>query len=78
MNCRISSSSLSVRTRIPKESGEAIIAPEPGDSRRFLYNTAMIWPKIMQMPIGRLIEKLREMDGIKDRIRLGGLARRQR
>ncbi|KAG2324002.1 hypothetical protein Bca4012_038350 [Brassica carinata] len=59
MNCRTSSSSLSVRTRIPKESGEARIAPEPGDSRRFLHNTAMIRPEIMQMPIGgSLIKKL--------------------
>ncbi|CAH8392696.1 unnamed protein product [Eruca vesicaria subsp. sativa] len=76
MNCRISSSSLSVRTRIPKESGEATrISPEPGDSRRFLHNTAMIRPEIMQMPIGEsLIEKLREIDGSKDRIRLDGIA----
>ncbi|KAL0885876.1 hypothetical protein Bca101_009859 [Brassica carinata] len=73
-NCRISSSSLSVRTRVPKESGEARIVPEPGDSsisRRFLHNTAMIRPEIMHMPVGEsLIEKLREIDGSKDRIRL--------
>ncbi|XP_010472374.1 PREDICTED: calcium uniporter protein 2, mitochondrial-like [Camelina sativa] len=79
MNCRISSSSLAVRTRVPKESGDtARIAPEPGDmgvSRRFLHNTAMIRPEIMQMPVGEsLIEKIREIDGSKDRIRLDGLA----
>ncbi|CAH8381763.1 unnamed protein product [Eruca vesicaria subsp. sativa] len=68
-NCRTSSSSVSVRTRI---------APEPGDSsgpsRRFFHNTAAIRPEIMQMPLGEgLIEKLREMDGSKDRIRLDGI-----
>lgn len=77
-NCRISSSSLSVRTRVPKESGEARIAPEPGDSsisRRFLHNAAVIRPEIMQMPLGEsLMEKLREIDGSKDRIRLDGIA----
>lgn len=79
MNCRISSSSLAVRTRVPKDSGDTTrIAPEPGDlgiSRRFLHNTAMIRPDIMQMPVGEsLIEKIREIDGSKDRIRLDGLA----
>ncbi|ESQ46315.1 hypothetical protein EUTSA_v10000226mg [Eutrema salsugineum] len=78
MNCRISSSPLAVRTRVPKESGETKIAPEPGDSgisRRFLHNTPMIRPEIMQMPVGEsLMEKLRELDGSKDRIRLDGLA----
>ncbi|WZZ82792.1 hypothetical protein YC2023_103364 [Brassica napus] len=77
-NCRISSSSLAVRTRVPKESGDARIAPEPGDSsisRRFLHNTAMIRREIMQMPVGEsLIEKLREIDGSKGRIRLDGIA----
>ncbi|KFK32706.1 hypothetical protein AALP_AA6G278300 [Arabis alpina] len=75
MNCRISSSSLSVRSRVTKESTQ--IAPEPGDSmntRRFLHNTAMIRPEIMQMPIGEsLIEKIREIDGSQNRIRLDGL-----
>ncbi|KAJ4902860.1 Calcium uniporter protein 2 [Raphanus sativus] len=68
-NCRTSSSSVSVRTRI---------APEPGDagiSRRFFHNNTMIRPEIMQMPLGEsLIEKLREIDGSKDRIRLDGIA----
>ncbi|XP_006294451.2 calcium uniporter protein 2, mitochondrial [Capsella rubella] len=79
MNCRISSSALAVRTRVPNESSDtARIAPEPGDlgnPRRFLHNTAMIRPEIMQMPVGEsLIEKIREIDGSKDRIRLDGLA----
>ncbi|CAF1861030.1 hypothetical protein Bca4012_033050 [Brassica carinata] len=68
-NCRTSSSSVSVRTRI---------APEPGDSgisRRLLHNTAVIRPEIMQILVGEsLIEKLREIDGSKDRIRLDGIA----
>ncbi|XP_048612331.1 calcium uniporter protein 2, mitochondrial-like [Brassica napus] len=68
-NCRTSSSSVSVRTRI---------APEPGDSgisRRFFHNTAVIRPEIMQILLGEsLIEKLREIDGSKDRIRLDGIA----
>ncbi|CAN7060182.1 unnamed protein product, partial [Brassica rapa subsp. trilocularis] len=68
-NCRTSSSSVSVRTRI---------SPEPGDSgisRRFFHNTAVIRPEMMQMPVGgSLIEKLREIDGSKDRIRLDGIA----
>ncbi|OAP08609.1 hypothetical protein AXX17_AT2G19410 [Arabidopsis thaliana] len=80
MNCRISSSSLAVRTRVPNDSTDTTkIAPEPGDlamSRRFMHNSAMIRPaEIMQMPVGEsLIEKLREIDGSKDRIRLDGLA----
>ncbi|KAJ0252307.1 Calcium uniporter protein 1 [Hirschfeldia incana] len=57
MNCRISSSSLAVRTRVPKEPGEATIDSEPGDS----------WIK---RPFGETLrEKLRE----NDRIRLDGL-----
>jgi len=80
MNCRISSSSLAVRTRVPNDSTDTTkIAPEPGDlamSRRFMHNSAMIRPaEIMQMPVGEsLIEKLREIDGSKDRIRLDGLS----
>ncbi|KAG7567462.1 Calcium uniporter protein C-terminal [Arabidopsis thaliana x Arabidopsis arenosa] len=79
MNCRISSSSLAVRTRVPTDSTDTTkISPEPGDStisRRFMHNSAMIRPEIMQMPLGEsLIEKLREIDGSKDRIRLDGLA----
>ncbi|KAJ4913903.1 Calcium uniporter protein 1 [Raphanus sativus] len=61
MNCRISSSSLAVRTRVPKEPGEATVDPEPGES--WLDTT-------MKMPFGETLrEKLRE----NDRIRLDGL-----
>ncbi|XP_010437300.1 PREDICTED: calcium uniporter protein 1, mitochondrial-like [Camelina sativa] len=79
MNCRISSSSLAVRTRVPNNLGEATIDPEPGDltiSRRFLHKDSMSRADgTMKMSIGEgLIEKLREMDVNKDRIRLDGLS----
>lgn len=79
MNCRISSSSLAVRTRVPKDPGEATIDPEPGDlsiSRRFLHKISMNqMDTALKMPIGEsLLEKLREMDVNKDRIRLDGLS----
>ncbi|XP_010531188.1 PREDICTED: calcium uniporter protein 2, mitochondrial-like [Tarenaya hassleriana] len=78
MNCRISSSSLAVRTRIPKDPGESDIVPEPGDSgviRRFLHQSSMIRPDILKTPMGgNLIEKLREMDLLGERMRLEGLA----
>ncbi|KAF2541204.1 hypothetical protein F2Q68_00028721 [Brassica cretica] len=62
MNCRISSSSLAVRTRVPKEPGEATVDPEPADSWMDMTMT--------KMPFGEsLREKLRE----NDRIRLDGL-----
>ena len=62
MNCRISSSSLAVRTRVPKEPGEATVDPEPADSWMDMT--------MMKMPFGEsLREKLRE----NDRIRLDGL-----
>ncbi|CAA7056559.1 unnamed protein product [Microthlaspi erraticum] len=79
MNCRISSSSLAVRTRVPKDPGEATIDPEPGDlsmSRRFLHKISMNRIETaLKMPIGEsLLETLREMDVNKDRIRLDGLS----
>ncbi|KAH0940557.1 hypothetical protein HID58_000194 [Brassica napus] len=62
MNCRISSSSLAVRTRVPKEPGEATVDPEPADSWMDMT--------MMKTPFGEsLREKLRE----NDRIRLDGL-----
>lgn len=71
-NCRISSSSLSVRTRVPKDPGEGAIDPEPGDStisRRFLHKISV------NLPIGEsLMLKLREMDVNKDRIRFDGIS----
>ncbi|XP_006411958.2 calcium uniporter protein 1, mitochondrial [Eutrema salsugineum] len=79
MNCRISSSSLAVRTRVPKDPGEATIDPEPGDSTislRFLHKIFMNrMDNTLEIPIGEsLIGKLREMDVNKDRIRLDGLS----
>ncbi|KAL1215498.1 Calcium uniporter protein 1 [Cardamine amara subsp. amara] len=73
MNCCISSSSLAVRTRVPKD-------PEPDDStisRRFLHKISMnhMDTTLKNMPIGEsLMKKLREMDVSKDRIRLDGLS----
>ncbi|KAG2244459.1 hypothetical protein Bca52824_093684 [Brassica carinata] len=80
MNCRISSSSLAVRTRVPKDPGEASVDPEPGDlssvPRRFLQNVAVNWmDTTLKKPVGEsLMEKLREMDVNKGRIRLDGLS----
>lgn len=79
MNCRISSSSLAVRTRVPRDPGEATIDPEPDDfsiSRRFLHKISMKGiDTTLNMPIGEsLMKKLREMDVNKDRIRLDGLS----
>ncbi|KFK30300.1 hypothetical protein AALP_AA7G243800 [Arabis alpina] len=72
MNCRISSSSLSVRTRVPNDPGEGKIDAEPGDSsnaKRFLHKMSM------NLPIGEsLMLKLREMDVNKDRIRFDGIS----
>ncbi|AEE86706.1 calcium uniporter (DUF607) [Arabidopsis thaliana] len=80
MNCRTSSSSsLAMRTRVPKDIGEATIDPEPGDltiSQRFLNKFSMNGiDTTSKMSIGEsLMEKLKEMDMNKDRIRLDGLS----
>ncbi|CAN7120211.1 unnamed protein product [Brassica rapa subsp. narinosa] len=79
MNCRISSSSLAVRTRVPKDPGEATVDPEPGDvsvSRRFWQNIAVNWmDTTLKVPVREsLMDKLREMDVNKGRIRLDGLS----
>ncbi|CAL9228260.1 unnamed protein product [Arabidopsis halleri] len=79
MNCRTSSSSLAVRTRVPKDIGEATIDPEPGDltiSRRFLHKFSMNGiDTTSMMSMGEsLMGKLREMNVNKDRIRLDGLS----
>ncbi|EOA16793.1 hypothetical protein CARUB_v10005013mg, partial [Capsella rubella] len=82
MNCRISSSALAVRTRVPNDPGEARVDPEPNDltmSRRFFHKYPMNHrgDGTTKMSIGEsLIEKLREMDVNKDRIRLDGLSHR--
>ncbi|EFH45278.1 transcription factor [Arabidopsis lyrata subsp. lyrata] len=79
MNCRTSSSSLAVRTRVPKDIGEATIDPEPGDltiSQRFLHKFSMNGiDTTSKMSMGEsLMGKLKEMDVNKDRIRLDGLS----
>ncbi|KAG7540105.1 Calcium uniporter protein C-terminal [Arabidopsis thaliana x Arabidopsis arenosa] len=79
MNCRTSSSSLAVRTRVPKDIGEATIDPEPGDliiPRRFLHKISMNGiDTTSKMSMGEsLMGKLKEMDVNKDRIRLDGLS----
>ncbi|KAF3488868.1 hypothetical protein F2Q69_00057962 [Brassica cretica] len=79
MNCRISSSSLAVRNRVPNDPGEATVDPKPGDvsvSRRFLQNITVNWmDTTLKKPVGEsLIDKLREMDVNKGRIRLDGLS----
>ncbi|CAE6155332.1 unnamed protein product [Arabidopsis arenosa] len=65
-----------MRTRVPKDIGEATIDPEPGDliiPRRFLHKISMNTTSKMSMGES-LMEKLREMDVNKDRIRLDGLS----
>ncbi|KAJ0240788.1 Calcium uniporter protein 1 [Hirschfeldia incana] len=79
VNCRISSSSLAVRTRVPKDPGEASVDPEPDDvsvSRRFLQSIAVNWmDTTLKKPVGEsLMDKFREMDVNKGRIRLDGLS----
>ncbi|XWS29327.1 hypothetical protein CRYUN_Cryun24cG0019600 [Craigia yunnanensis] len=84
-NCRISSST--VQNRISKKAGKATTAmpPDPGDGngnvngngmfRRFLHKEAMVSPAMRKLPMGeKLMEKLREFDISKDRIRLEGLS----
>jgi len=68
-----------MRTRVPKDIGEATIDPEPGDltiSQRFLNKFSMNGiDTTSKMSIGEsLMEKLKEMDMNKDRIRLDGLS----
>jgi hypothetical protein len=80
-NCRISSSSLQSRT--PSTAAHRDIAPEPGDSttdgvfRRFLHKRAVFQPEIGQRnpsSADGLLQKLREMDIARSRIRLDGLS----
>ncbi|OMO56838.1 hypothetical protein CCACVL1_26230 [Corchorus capsularis] len=86
-NCRISSST--VQNRMSQKAGKATtaMAPDPGDSnangnvsgngifRRFLHKGTILSPAIRKMPMGEnLMERLREMDISKDRIRLDGLS----
>ncbi|XP_022775266.1 calcium uniporter protein 2, mitochondrial-like [Durio zibethinus] len=82
-NCRISSST--VQNRIPKKAGKATVsmAPDRGDGngngngmfRRFLHKGAMVSPAMRKLPmVENLMERLREFDISKDRIRLDGLS----
>lgn len=83
-NCRISSST--VQNRISQKAGKAstAMAPDPGDSngnvngngmfRRFLHKGAMLPMAMRKLPMGEnLMERLREINVSKDRIRLEGL-----
>ncbi|AET03972.1 calcium uniporter protein 2, mitochondrial [Medicago truncatula] len=79
-NCRISSSSL--QSRHPSFVANRDIAPEPGDSsndgvlRRFLHKQAVFNSELRPPHPGGsdgLLQKLREMDIARNRIRLDGL-----
>jgi len=79
-NCRISSSSL--QSRNPSSVANRDIAPEPGDSsndgvfRRFLHKQAGFKSELRPPHPGGsdgLLQKLREMDIARNRIRLDGL-----
>ncbi|KAJ1376428.1 Coiled-coil domain containing protein, C-terminal [Sesbania bispinosa] len=77
-NCRISSSS--VQSRIPSSTAaKRDIAPDPGDDgifRRFLHRRAVFQPELRSPPASadNLLQKLREMDIARSRIRLDGLS----
>ncbi|KAK7359961.1 hypothetical protein VNO77_01930 [Canavalia gladiata] len=75
-NCRISSSS-SVRSRIASNAAKPDIAPEPGDNgifRRLLHKRAVFSPELRPPAAAdNLLQKLREMDIARSRIRLDGL-----
>ncbi|RDX79794.1 Calcium uniporter protein 2, mitochondrial, partial [Mucuna pruriens] len=75
-NYRISSSSSSsVRSPIPKKPN---IALDPGNSgiffRRFLHKRAVFQPELRPPPADILLQRLREMDIARGRLRLDGLA----
>ncbi|KAH1082164.1 hypothetical protein J1N35_021925 [Gossypium stocksii] len=82
-NCRISSPT--VQKRIARKTGKAATAMtvEPGDAkgngngmfRRFLHKGSMASPAMRKLPMGEnLMERLREIDVSRDRIRLDGLS----
>lgn len=86
-NCRISSSSVAVKTLIPPDPSK-VIAPDPGDDRvhgRFLQSrpiyqsaaaAASTAPDLRSFPRGeKLLDKLRDMDIGRNRVRLDGLVR---
>ncbi|XP_020205888.1 calcium uniporter protein 2, mitochondrial isoform X2 [Cajanus cajan] len=72
-NYRISASS-SLRSPIPTKPD---IAPDPGDGgifRRFLHKRAVFRPELRPPATDDLLQRLREMDIARSRIRLDGLA----
>ena len=78
--CRITPSSSSMASKsLTTHPPDNKIAPDPGDNgtfRRFLhrYPSPAISPDLRSLPSGeKLIEKLREMDTERNRIRLDGL-----
>lgn len=79
--CRISSSSMSARKLNPPQPDDKI-APDPGDNgifrrfihRRAIYSSPATSPELRSLPTGgSLVEKLREMDISRSRIKLDGL-----
>ncbi|KAJ4845209.1 hypothetical protein Tsubulata_035467 [Turnera subulata] len=79
-NCRISSSSGHFPNRILQNPAKSSIAPDPGDNggvfKRLLHKRVVFRsPSSQPMQIGEsLVEKLRELDVARDRIRLDALA----
>ncbi|KAI4327550.1 hypothetical protein L6164_019998 [Bauhinia variegata] len=79
-NCRISSSS--VQTRMPSGDRKPDMAPDPGDNgilRRFLHKCVLsqpaFSPELRSHPLGEnFMEKLRDIDIARNRIRLDGLS----
>ncbi|MCD9646877.1 hypothetical protein HAX54_037118 [Datura stramonium] len=79
--CRTSSSSMSARTLTPPRPDNKI-APDPGDNgifrrlihRQPMYPSTATSPELRSLPTGEsLIEKLRQMDISRSRIKLDGL-----
>ncbi|XP_061374456.1 calcium uniporter protein 2, mitochondrial-like [Gastrolobium bilobum] len=74
-NCRISYSS--VRARTSPRASEPDIAPNPGDDGlflRFLHKRPVFQPELRSPQLaGNLVDKLRDMDNARNRIRLEGL-----
>ncbi|XP_022740613.1 calcium uniporter protein 2, mitochondrial-like [Durio zibethinus] len=86
-NCRISSSTIQNRISQKEMKATTAVAHDPGDFngngkgtgngmfRRFLHKGAMVAPTMRKLPMGEnLLERLREFDSFRDRIRLDGLS----
>ncbi|XP_059283315.1 calcium uniporter protein 2, mitochondrial [Lycium ferocissimum] len=83
-SCRISSSSMAERTLTPPHPDKKRISPEPGDNnngifrrlihRQPMYPSPATSPELRSLPTGEtLIEKLRQMDISRNRIKFDGL-----